>query len=63
MKKVLDVVTFTTEYDCLLDEAFVYDMEKAHASPKTLSEKWAMFEPDVFDVDVSAEQYKQWIYE
>ena len=50
-------------FDCLLDEVFTYDMGTAHSQPKTLRDKWAMFEPDVFDVDVSAEQLRQWILE
>jgi len=48
-------------WDCLLEGIKVPDMRKRY-EPKTMQQRLRDEEPDVFDVTVSEEQYRDWIY-
>lgn len=53
-------VVAVESYNCLLDEVFVPDMTDRQQK-KTVQQRLREEEPDVFDRDVSFDQYLDWI--
>ena len=60
MKNTFIKVVAIESYNCLLDEVFVPDMTDRQQK-KTMQQRLRDEEPDVFDRDVSFEQYLDWV--
>lgn len=55
-------IDYVESFDCLLDGVFVPDMTDRQQT-KTMQQRFRDEEPDVFDRDISFDQYLEWIRE